>query len=91
MFLRSLVSQGLLGLLIGSAVLRGSEGLLWVFLLPLSTAQTGLGLPELPSLLKAEAGIVPGSVEGCDLANDLGKSSVLVAKLNRIFGFIYSP
>lgn len=72
-------------------MLRGSERALWVLLLPLRAAWTGLAVPELPSLLKAEAGIVLGPAEGCDLANDLGKSCVLVAKLNRIFSFLNSP
>lgn len=61
MFILSLVSQSHLRLPTQTVtVLGGSERALWVFLLPLRAAVPGLDLPELPSTLKAKAGIVSG-------------------------------
>lgn len=86
----SLVSQNHLQLPTETAVLRGSERTLRVFLLPLRAAGTGLGLPELPSVLRAKAEIVSGGAKGCDLVNDVGNSCVIVTKWNRMFGFLNS-
>lgn len=57
--------------------------------MPQRTAQSGLSLPELPSMLRTEAGIVFGGAGGCDLGNYIGKSCVLGTKLN-LFRFIAS-
>ena len=60
MFLLSLVSQNHLHLPTETVVLQGSKRILRVFLLPLRAAGTGLGLPELPLVLKAKAEIASG-------------------------------